>query len=367
MKRLAVIFALLLAGAAPAQDIGGAFDRAWERTFGAGDRQRTVRDAVANVVCDNSGGSGTNINKRGAVLTNAHVVAERDQWGRVVGSGKGRRCQLRFPGGRTFEGQVVESDARADLALVLFTPDADTPYTTVAAQEPPPGTRVWSIGFPLGQLFTREAAIRGYQDTAGCRMVTIDKSVNSGDSGGGIFTADGRLVGVTNSHRGDPEQLGWGLSLHTVHGFLEKCQQCLPGYCPPRGRPQQPYPQQPPYGQNPNLPPYGPQSPNTPPPPATPDRPQPPAEPPNDDLRRQIDELKALIAKIPAGPPGKDGKDGASGKDGPPGPPGPQGPPGKDGACNPAELDALRKRVAALERAVERGIEFEIEGRQQPR
>lgn len=305
------------------------------RSVFADDKQRTVADCVVNVRISNAGGSGTNLAQEGFVITNAHVVSHEKQ------------ARVTFPNGKTYTGEVILADSNVDLAAIRFTNEGE-PFTALAPSEAPQGTHVWSIGYPLGKFFKREAKIRGYQNLMNMqgqhsfRMIMFDAPVNSGDSGGGIFDDQGQLVGVTNSHGGDAAQLGQGISLPDVQAFVQRCQ-CGPSGCPPRGGYYQPqYPQQPRGG----LPPYGPQTPNTPPAPVQPNQPQQPVAPPKDD--KLVDEIKGLreeLKKIQLtpGPKGGDGKDGLNGLDGKPGPQGPQGPPGSPGK------GADDTRVAALE------------------
>lgn len=367
--------------------------RSYYRSVFAG---MTVKDCVVEVRVTGAGGSGTNISKDGLVITNAHVV------------GHERQARVNFPSGKSYVGSVILSDENKDLAAIKF--EALEPFTTVADQEAPAGTAIWSIGYPLGKYFQREGKVRGYRNALtmysqpAYRQIFLDCPVNSGDSGGGIFDTTGKLVGVTNAHgSGDPQQLGLGIGVVSVQEFLTRCQY---GNCPGGGcQPQQPYQPQFPRQPRGNIPPYGPQSPNTPPAPSQPGTPQqpsspatPPVQPPRDDskLIEQIDKkFEELLKKIPAGPPGPPGKDGQ------PGPAGPAGPPGKDADTSGlrsmaiaavAELNAkieaqkveveklkkqspdstlivtlqsenaaLKNRIAAIERALQAGLVVEIE------
>ena len=66
--------------------------------------------------------------------------------------------------------------------------------------------------------------------------------------------------------------------------------------------------------------------------PYDPTLPQPGTEIDADQMRSQLNGLKALIDAVPAGPPGPPGQNGSDGAQGPPGPPGNDGAPGQNGS-----------------------------------
>ena len=66
--------------------------------------------------------------------------------------------------------------------------------------------------------------------------------------------------------------------------------------------------------------------------PYDPTLPQPGTEIDADQMRSQLNGLKALIDAVPAGPPGPPGHNGSDGAQGPPGPPGNDGAPGQNGS-----------------------------------
>lgn len=256
-----------------------------------------------------SGGSGTVIGRdetRSYVLTCKHV-APRAGTVKVIPRGAGEGTY----------GQWVASDPVADLAL-LSVPLTSLPVAPVSdATVLHGGTGVFLIGRQFREV--SGSIIDVTAQPGGERCMRLACVPISGDSGGGVFTANGQLVAVVSAT--DGRTTGYAVSLGSVRTFLQKC-------CFLPQRPAQPQPWTPP-----------PQSPVIPPPP-----------PPDgridnlvsiiDSLRRDIGELKARPAM--PGPPGPPG---------PPGEPGPQGPAGRDAdtAELRAELEALRGRVQQQE------------------
>lgn len=88
-----------------------------------------------------------------------------------------------------------------------------------------------------------------------------------------------------------------------------------------------------------------------------PTRPRPPMAIPNDEILAAIKRLDEKIdaIELQPGPPGPKGEQGLIGLPGPKGEPGPAGQPGR--SYDPAEMEALKARIEALER---RTITFEI-------
>lgn len=109
---------------------------------------------------------------------------------------------------KALPGEIVAADPEADVALVRLKGLTTLPYlaTLVSSdEEPRPGQRVTSVGIDLGQkLLGWESRIRGIvqlnrdgeaADDARPYLVT-EKAPEHGRSGGGLFQADGTLVGV---------------------------------------------------------------------------------------------------------------------------------------------------------------------------
>ncbi len=336
-----------------------------------------MADCVVNVACNTRyGGSGTNIycEGYGVVITAAHVT-------------KGASAAtITFRNGKKFPSTILAQEPDTDLSALEFQPDGPLPATAVAAAPPPRGSRVWKIGYPAGRSSpSRPSILIGRLLRCEGRLYA-DTEVYSGDSGGGWFDEQGRLLGAITGYENGHHAQAFGPGTAQLNRFVAEV--CLPRLrrrrpstqpsCPPS----QPSPQAPrPTPPSPALPPGGgsmppapapdsvkPSQPNVPPaaPPGSGQPGQPGTVPPGSFsaeyaiLLQRLQTLEAsLNLKIeqlqktpgPAGPAGPRGEQGSPGERGQPGPAGPAGPPGKDGADGAAALasvGALSQRLDAL-------------------
>lgn len=147
-----------------------------------------------------AGGSGVVIDPAGLVLTNHHVV-----------DGQEDDLEVRWGDGVSVPARVLGLDPVGDLAL-LSAPRPDGPSPAVVlgdASDLVPGAPVLAVGNPfgLGDLDDVPSLSRGvlgtgrivrgdYADT-----VQVDAPVNPGNSGGPLFSADGRLLGINGQIR----------------------------------------------------------------------------------------------------------------------------------------------------------------------
>lgn len=147
-------------------------------------------------------GSGVIIDDAGHVLTNDHVV-----------SGAQGNVRVTLTDGRILEGEVVGADASTDLAVVRLLDAPDGLQTAVLgdSQDVGVGDPVMAVGNPLGLANTvttgivsavdRPVSTRGTDGGEGAvtSAIQVDAAVNPGNSGGPLFDAEGRVVGITSS------------------------------------------------------------------------------------------------------------------------------------------------------------------------
>ncbi|ANC31273.1 S1C family serine protease [Isoptericola dokdonensis] len=150
-----------------------------------------------------SEGSGVIIDDAGHVVTNNHVVA-----GAADGS-----VQVTLSDGRLFEATIVGTDPTTDLAVVQLVdaPDDLQPATVGDSDAVQVGDSVLAVGNPLGLANTattgivsaldRPVAASGEDgsDVVVTNAIQIDAAVNPGNSGGPLFDAQGRVIGITSS------------------------------------------------------------------------------------------------------------------------------------------------------------------------
>jgi serine protease Do len=175
-------------------------------------------------------GSGVIVRQSGDtvyVVTNAHVVGEADQITVVLSDD------------REFEGEIVGSDDRLDLALVKFTTDEQVPVATFAESgELRVGDWVVAVGNPLGFESTVTAGIvsalgrrpeQGELASSPTDYIQTDAAINPGNSGGALANLNGEIVGINTwiaSRSGGNVGLGFAIPANVarkaVDDFIEE-------------------------------------------------------------------------------------------------------------------------------------------------
>lgn len=164
-------------------------------------------------------GSGTIIDARkgeALLITCGHIFRESQGKGRIV-------VDLFHPQPRTVEGKLLDYDLKRDIALVTIS-GADLVAVPVA----PEGFQVnkndaaFSIGCDHGQDPTvRQTSITGLNRYQGPPNIEAKGQPVDGRSGGGLFSREGRLIGVCNA--ADPaDDEGIYAAMATIHWQLEK-------------------------------------------------------------------------------------------------------------------------------------------------
>lgn len=152
------------------------------------DVYRAISPAVVTIRAGNSSGSGSMIREDGLVLTNEHVVR----------SARGGSVLVRTSNGQQYQGQVIATDPRADLALVRLATRDRFPVVRLAAPEGiQVGQRVYAIGSPFGLSGTLTTGILNRIGTNGDLQTNAE--LNPGNSGGPLLNSRGELIGVNKA------------------------------------------------------------------------------------------------------------------------------------------------------------------------
>ncbi len=140
-------------------------------------------------------GSGVVVRDGGYILTNYHVVDG------------GSSYQVILPSGEKADAQLVGSDESTDLAVLkVESSEGLVPCTIGQANGMPIGSTVIAIGNPGGEILANtvtsgiiSALQRDVQSTNATRKILYiqhDAAISSGNSGGGLFDVNGRLIGI---------------------------------------------------------------------------------------------------------------------------------------------------------------------------
>jgi S1-C subfamily serine protease len=116
--------------------------------------------------------------------------------------------------------QIIAHDARRDLLLLRIDPPFQTEGIQVAAGSPALGSEVIITGHT--ELPVTRLRLYRYLESAKGIMVT---PVYVGDSGGGVFNAQGRLIGIVQiclMLERQPTLYGFAIPLQTLQEFLNE-------------------------------------------------------------------------------------------------------------------------------------------------
>jgi serine protease Do len=175
-------------------------------------------------------GSGFIIDANGTIVTNNHVVRGATT------------VSVTLDDGTVLPAKVVGTDKASDLAVLRVKAGRALPFINLgnsdAAQ---PGAWVVAVGNPFGLGGTVTAGIvsaRGRDIGEGNydSFIQIDAPINQGNSGGPLFTQDGKVVGVNSaiiSPSGGSVGIGFAIPSNTVKSVvaqLEKTGHVTRGY-----------------------------------------------------------------------------------------------------------------------------------------
>ena len=183
-------------------------------------------DAFGNVVPGQSQsalGSGFVIDKEGHIVTNYHVVQGASQ------------IEVSFSNQDTVDARVVGTDPSTDLALLKVDVDAQalTPLALADSDDVEVGDPVVAIGNPFGLERTVTAGIvsalqrevNAPNDFTIDHVIQTDAPINSGNSGGPLIDAEGRVIGVnsqieTGNGGGGNVGIGFAVPSNTVKSVV---------------------------------------------------------------------------------------------------------------------------------------------------
>jgi serine protease Do len=163
---------------------------------------------VRILVSDSSGqvvkqGSGVVI-ARGRVITNCHVT-------------QGASHVMVKSGANSRSANPYVSDEEFDLcSLDVFGLEAPS-VTLGSVANMRTGQRVYAIGAPLGlELTISEGIVSSLREAAGSKVIQTTAPVSPGSSGGGLFSADGRLIGIVTSQVRNGQNLNFAMPVDWI-------------------------------------------------------------------------------------------------------------------------------------------------------
>ena len=166
-------------------------------------------------------GSGFIIDGDGTIVTNNHVVKDAQS------------VSVTLDDGTTLVAKIVGRDPRTDLAVLHVDTGHSLPFITLGeSNDVKPGQWVVAMGNPFGLGGSVTAGIvsaRGRDIGNGPydSFIQVDAPINQGNSGGPLFTQDGKVVGVNTailSPSGGSVGIGFAIPSDTVRSVVAQLQ-----------------------------------------------------------------------------------------------------------------------------------------------
>ena len=165
-------------------------------------------------------GSGIIISQDGYILTCAHVVS----------GATSIKVQLNGSDD-TYDATVVGADSTSDIAVLKIDATGLTPAVIGDSDKLAVGETTVAVGNPLGTLsntvtqgivsaLNRQVTVENNNMT----LIQTDTSISPGNSGGGLFNANGELIGVVNakSSYSEAEGIGFAIPINTAMSIAQE-------------------------------------------------------------------------------------------------------------------------------------------------
>lgn len=172
-------------------------------------------------------GSGVIISENGYIVTNAHVITGET-------SAVADNIIVRLTTGEEFTATVIGYDTDADIAIIKIDATGLSAAVCGDSDTLAVGEELVVVGNPLGELggtvtngivsaTEREISVNGVK----MQLVQTNAAVSPGNSGGGMFNMEGKLVGIINAKSSGTgvEGLGFAIPINDALSVTEQLMQ----------------------------------------------------------------------------------------------------------------------------------------------
>ena len=141
---------------------------------------------------------------KGELVTNKHAIG-------------GTSFRIRR-GTKSWPASVGKLDETADLCLLRAdVPDVAEPLAIRSIDSLKIGERVFAVGAPYGlELSLSDGLIAGRRQDQGVTLVQTTAPISKGSSGGGLFDAQGELVGITTFYLSGAQNLNFAIAAERI-------------------------------------------------------------------------------------------------------------------------------------------------------
>ena len=166
-------------------------------------------------------GSGVILTEDGYIATCAHVVDGA------------KSVKVTLNDDTSYDATIVGTDKKNDIAIIKIDAKDLTPAVVGDSETLTVGSEVIAIGNPLGELrgtatagiisaTNRTIEVEGQAMT----LIQTDAAISPGNSGGGLFDATGKLIGIVNAKVSDSRAEGLGFAI-PVNSVLDEISDLL--------------------------------------------------------------------------------------------------------------------------------------------
>lgn len=183
------------------------------------DTEVTMNTMFGGAQTAQGAGSGVVISADGTILTNHHVIDGAES------------IKVTLPDGNQYDARLVGSDSATDVAVLKIEASGLVPAVLADSDGIQVGDFCIAIGNPTGTLsgtvtdgivsaLNREINIQGTPMS----LLQMSAPVSPGNSGGGLFNANGELMGLVNAKSGasGSEGLGFAIPINTAMQVAEE-------------------------------------------------------------------------------------------------------------------------------------------------
>lgn len=171
------------------------------------------------------GGSGFIISKEGLILTNKHVVSDREA-----------KYTVLMNDGKKYSAKVLTLDPSQDLAIIKIENDTNSlPMLLLGNSDNLEiGQSVIAIGNALGEFRNTVSVgvISGLSRTIMASggglteiiedLIQTDAAINSGNSGGPLLDLKGQVIGINTAMASNAENIGFAIPVNKVKTILQE-------------------------------------------------------------------------------------------------------------------------------------------------
>lgn len=195
--------------------------KAIQSVVGINVKYQSERDIFGQSKSSEGIGSGIIVSENGYILTNSHVLSD-----------KSKEITVIFSDNSHAKAEIVWNDSGLDLGVIKVKKEGLTPIEFADSDQLQIGDKAIAIGNPVGlnlQSTLTSGYISGLNRTITMQngmimngLIQTDASINSGNSGGALLNAEGKLVGINTAKAGSTDGIGFAIPSNIAKSIVEK-------------------------------------------------------------------------------------------------------------------------------------------------